>query len=260
MFLALVFGVPAVIGYVAFTPQSGERLARSLNGDVIVGLADDIQEVQGEALDAESVTRGAVAYPRFPHDVVGASYGVVPLAWEGRTDDDRGAQVDLAVTVHVAHEDGVGLFDAGRNSGSRTTCVRFVVHQFDPDGVADHDQIDCPEPLTAATPRPTPVASQRADLESGVLEVLNALPDGTQPPDVGPAVWAALGDDAAVDAEREEDVLVVAVQVLGTRDCVVAVRPDDEEAWRFTDFDRILLEPGELGCRAGLYLRPVTTH
>ncbi|MFC7878753.1 hypothetical protein [Isoptericola sp. NPDC057391] len=260
VFLALVFGIPAVIAYVAFTPQSGQRLARSLNGDVIDGIADDIQDVQGEVQDAESVAQGAVAHPRSPHDVVGTSYDVVPLAWEGRTDDDSGAQVDLAVTVHVAHQDGVAVFDAGRSSGSRTTCVRLVVHQFDPDGIADHDRIDCPEPIAAATPQPTPVASRRAHLETGVLEVLDALPDSAPPPDVGPAVWAALGDDAAVDAERHEKELVIAVQVLGTRDCVVAVRSDGEAAWRFTDFDRILLEPGELGCDADLYLRPVTTH
>jgi hypothetical protein len=29
---------------------------------------------------------------------------------------------------------------------------------------------------------------------------------------------------------------------------------------RYTDFDRILLEPGELGCVPSLYTSPVTTH
>ncbi|PUB25447.1 hypothetical protein C8K30_107193 [Promicromonospora sp. AC04] len=31
-------------------------------------------------------------------------------------------------------------------------------------------------------------------------------------------------------------------------------------AFRFSDFDRILLNRGEMGCSPQLYLNPVTTH
>ncbi|MGW8566797.1 hypothetical protein [Isoptericola sp. NPDC055881] len=40
----------------------------------------------------------------------------------------------------------------------------------------------------------------------------------------------------------------------------MAVRPDGGPTWRFTAFDRILLEPGEAGCSPSLYTAPVTTH
>ncbi|PJI93517.1 hypothetical protein [Luteimicrobium subarcticum] len=78
---------------------------------------------------------------------------------------------------------------------------------------------------------------------AGVAAVERVVPAGT-------LVQAELGDDA----------LVVTAGVPGTSECVVVVRPAQGKAFLFSDFDRILLAPGEGGCAPYLYLAPVTTH
>jgi hypothetical protein len=74
------------------------------------------------------------------------------------------------------------------------------------------------------------------------------------------AATAAFSEPVVVQAEQAENELVVTVAVPEARDCVVVVRPADGEPFQFSDFDRILLEPGEGGCGPYLYLRPIKTH
>ena len=74
------------------------------------------------------------------------------------------------------------------------------------------------------------------------------------------AVTAALPASVIVQAEQEPSALVVTAAAPEARDCVVVVKPADGDPYQFSDFDRILLEPGEGGCGPYLYLRPVKTH
>jgi hypothetical protein len=262
--LVVVLALAAVVVWavVTVTGRSGGGLADELAERVAIGIADDVEGSYAEPLDAERLAQQAVADPRLPSDPA-VDYDVVALAWEGDSGED-GAIVDVAIHVDVASWSDGAMFGERRDASSATQCWRLVVRAHQHDDVADHEQIDCPPGALAsgatAQPSPTPLPSLGPDAEQVVLGVLDALPDGATADDAETALAAAFDEFVDVRAERDGAELVATVGVLRSRDCVVGVRPDGEAAWRFSDFDRILLEPGELGCAPGLYLRPVITH
>jgi hypothetical protein len=151
------------------------------------------------------------------------------------------------------------VFAKDRTAGSSTTCWRLVVRAYRHTDTADHERIACPADLSPVPLEPTPQPSLGRDAERAVLEVLDGLPAGATADDATTALGSAF-PDADVRAVREGDELVATVGVVEARDCIIAIRPGGRPAWRFSDFDRILLEPGELGCDPNLYLHPVTTH
>jgi hypothetical protein len=263
--LLLVLAGIAVIWWVlwdAQRPADGDRVAEQLGERVAVGIADDVEPSFAEPLDAEKLALRAVTDPRVPDDVEGdvePEYDVVPLAFAGRSDADEGATIDLAVSVEVASWDSPGWFTKDRTAGSATTCWRLVVRAYRHTDTADHERIDCPPELSPVPLEPAPQPSLGPDAEQTVLQVLDGLPAGATADDATAALASAF-PEADVRAVRAGDELVAAVGVARARDCVVAVRQDGRAAWRFSDFDRILVEPGELGCDPNLYLHPVTTH
>jgi len=258
--VVFLLGAPLRSAVHVFAAEDGDLLAAGLSERVVAGIADDIEPSYDEPADAEAVVqRNAVQSPRLPTDVIGVTYDVLPVAWEGSSGDDAGARIDVAVTVDVAQIDSV-MGDPGRSQGDSTTCWRIVVRAPDPDDVADHRRIDCPDPLVPGSPAPSPMPSLGPDDAETVLRVLDDLPDGASPSDAEAALRVAFPAVDVVRAERSADELVAAVGIVDARDCVVGVRPDGEAAQRFIGFDRILIEPGELGCVPGLYLSPVTTH
>lgn len=240
--------------------SDGDRVARDLAERVAIGIADDIEPSFAEPLDAERLAQQAVTDPRLPPDP-DVDYDVVALGWEG-TSGEGGAVVDVAISVDVASWSDGQIFGTRREAGSATQCWRFVVRAHEHDDVADHERIDCPagRVLAGASPSPTPLPSLGPDAETVLLGVLDSLPAGADAEVAEDAITAAFGELVDVRAEREGAELVATVGVLRSRDCVVGVRPDGEAAWRFSDFDRVLLEPGEGGCAPYLYLHPVTTH
>lgn len=243
-----------------FVAENGEALAAELGERVATGIADDVEPSYDEPADADAIVqRSAIVSPRLPQDEDGVSYSVVALAWHGSSGDREGAVIDLAILVNVGQIDSV-MGDPGRDAGSSRSCWRFVVRTPDLDGVADHDRVDCPAKSAPAQPSPTPPASLGPEDGDEVRHVLDELPDGASPDDATAALRAAFPGVDVIRAEREADELVAAVGVTQARDCIVAVRPDGKPTWRFTDFDQILLEPGELGCTPSLYTAPVTTH
>ncbi|MFD6176048.1 MULTISPECIES: hypothetical protein [unclassified Isoptericola] len=244
----------------AFVADDGDALAAELGERIAIGIADDIEPSYDEPADAATIVqRRAVVSPRLPEDEVGVTFSVVPLAWEGASGDRDGALIDVAVSVEVAQIDSV-MGDAGRDSGSSTSCWRFAVRAPDPDDVADYDEVECPTDLSPAQPLPTTPPSLDVRASDEARRVLDELPDGASPEDAEAALRAVFPGVDVIRADRAKDELVAAVGVTEARDCIVAVRPDGGPTWRFTDFDRILLEPGELGCTPGLYTAPVTTH
>ncbi|MEL7977477.1 hypothetical protein AAG589_16560 [Isoptericola sp. F-RaC21] len=243
-----------------FVADDGEALAAELGERVAIGIADDVEPSYDEPADAAAIVqRRAIVSPRLPEVAAGVSISVVPLAWHGSSGDQEGALIDLAVSVDVAQIDSV-MGDAGRDAGSSRTCWRYAVRAPDPDDIADYDEVDCPGDLSPAQPSPTPLPSLGVEESDEVRQVLDELPDGAGPEDAEAALRAVFPGVDVVRAERAADELVAAVGVTQARDCIVAVRPDGGHTWRFTAFDKVLVEPGELGCTPSLYTVPVSTH
>ncbi|PFG44512.1 hypothetical protein ATJ88_3237 [Isoptericola jiangsuensis] len=266
--LVMLLALAAVVVWAAaaVTGRSGGGLADELAERVAIGIADDVEGSYAEPLDAERLVQMAVADPRRPPDPA-VDYDVVALAWEGDS-GEGGATVDVAIHVEVASWSDGAMFGERREASSTTQCWRFVVRAHEHDDVADHERFDCPQDVVRAgpsptdrpSPSPTPLPSLGPDAEAVVLTTLDGLPTGATAAAAESALAAAFDGFVDVRVERKGSELVAAVGVLRARDCVVGVRPDGEAAWRFSDFDRVLLEPGELGCVPWLYLSPVTTH
>jgi len=244
----------------ALGPADGDRYADELAERTAVGIADDVEQSFAEPLDAENLAQRAVRDPRLADDRGDAEYDIRLLGWEGSSGDDDGARIELSITVDVPSWSAGTVFGASRTAGSSTSCWRYVVRAAEHDDVADYARIDCPDDPVEATPDPTPLPSLDPDAEAALLAALDALADGTAASDAQLVLQTAFPDFVNVRTERAGGELVATVGVARSRDCIVGVRPDGEAAWRFSAFDRILIEPGELGCGPGLYLRPVTTH
>ncbi|MFC8732604.1 hypothetical protein ACFT5B_09115 [Luteimicrobium sp. NPDC057192] len=251
-----VVAVPVLVA-VSLRPADGDRVARDLADRVVVGIADDIA-TDGRTADADRLAQEAVTDPRVPTDVPDATYDVAPLAWSGRTDGEGGARVELVVAVDVPGESAQAIFGKERTAGSARACWRLVVRTGQ--DVADREPIPCPGGTPTATPSPTPLPTFPANAEKEVRAALDALPDDATAPAAQRALAARFAAPLSVRVERDGHELVAAVGLLSTRDCVVAVRHDDERARSFTGFDRVQLDPGEVGCAPSLYLAPVTTH
>ncbi|WP_402468552.1 hypothetical protein [Isoptericola aurantiacus] len=256
----VVAGIVVVLAVVLYlmlleqsTPDDGDGYADGQVREAVAELAADLEPRGAEPLDAENLAQRAQdASP-------GAA--VVVLGWEGDSGAEGGAVVEVAVQARTAAWSGSGLFSDSRTEGYSLSCWRFTVHARQYDGEASRDQIGCPDDLTTAPlPDPTPLPSLGPDAEAFVLGVLDELPDGTGPAAAEAALRGVFQEFVDVRTERDGDRLVAAVGVVRSRDCIVGVRPDGEPAWRFSDFRRIQLEPGEGGCEPGLYLRPITTH
>lgn len=253
--LALVVALFVWVYHQVSVPDDGDRIARDLGEQVATELADDV----GSPHVASAETLAARVLDE--NHAIGAAgaVDVVVLGWDGTSGDDEGARVDVAVSVRVPGHTGVGFFDPGQSGGSSTACWRLVVRAYQHDDAADRESLPCPADLVGVTPEPEPLPSLGPDDADTVLQVLDGLPAGATAGDATAALGSAF-PEADVRARREGRELVATVGVVRARDCVVAVRPDGEPAWRFSDFDRILLEPGEVGCDPNLYLYPVTTH
>ncbi|GAB3174955.1 hypothetical protein GCM10027059_47930 [Myceligenerans halotolerans] len=123
-----------------------------------------------------------------------------------------------------------------------------------------------PEPTAMPSPAsPDPTAPWNVESASStaneerLLEVLSeAGPDSEDA-----SVLAALEDvfpDHTVAARRDGNELVASVMGPGHRDCLVGVRVGNDKPFRYTDFPRVQLELGELGCGPLLYRSNVTAH
>ncbi|MEL7976423.1 hypothetical protein AAG589_11220 [Isoptericola sp. F-RaC21] len=252
--VVLVLAVPVVVLWAATRPIDGERVAQDHLNRIVEGLADDVNDLRdptGATSDPERVAAWIPDHVRLPDDVRDAEYVVAPVGW-GRDP----TSVDVVVRAEVPAESKATVFGRSRSAGTAESCWRLTVRVDR--RLADREQLECGEPRLSVEPVPVPSLGPYA--ESTVLQALNALAEGASAADAEAALGEHFSEPLTVRAEREERDLVVAVGAPGTRDCVVGVRPDGAPPWRFSDFDRILLEPGELGCVPSLYTSPVTTH
>ena len=241
------------------TPDDGDGYAEELVRRTAIGIADDVEGAYDEPLDAETLAQRAVQDPRLA-GAPAARYDIQVLGWQGSSGEADGARVDLRIAVDDPGWSSGAIFGDSRSAGRATGCWRLLVRAHEHDDTADLDELRCPDDVVAATPDPTPLPSLGPDAEAELLAAVDGLPADASADDAVRAVRAAFPEFVDVRAEREGAELVATVGVVRSRDCVVAVRPDGEQAWRFSDFRRIQLEPGEGGCTPGLYLHPVMTH
>lgn len=243
--------------YEVTVPDDGDLIARDRGEQIAVDIADDLEGYFADPVDAETLATRVLDDDRAP----GAweEVDIVLLGWDGASGDDGGARIDVAIAVRVPGAGGAGYFDPGRSAGSSTVCWRFVVFAYQHDDAADREWLRCPAELVAAAPDPDPQPSLGRDAGLTAVAVLDGLPAAATAEDVTAALRAAF-PVAEVRAVREGTEVVAAVGVARARHCVVVVRDDGEPTWQFSDFDKILIEPGELGCVPDLYLHPVVTH
>ncbi|MEU2199164.1 hypothetical protein [Isoptericola sp. NPDC019482] len=241
------------------TPDDGDGYAQELVERTAIGIADDVEGHFAEPLDAETLAQRAVQDPRLAGGPA-ARYDVQVLGWQGASGDPDGARVDLSIAVDVDGSSSDAIFGDSRSAGQATSCWHLLVRAHEYDDTADLEEFRCPDDMVAATPDPTPLPSLGPDAGQELLAVVDGLSEGASADDAERAVRGAFPAFVDVRTEREGDQLVATAGVVRSRDCVVAVRPDGEPAWQFSDFRRIQLEPGEGGCTPGLYLRPVMTH
>lgn len=251
--IAVVIGVLAVIVVgslafglllqAAFGPRDGDAIAR---GEVEAGAAA-IQAQLGywhEGTDAE--TLAARHFTSADGDVT-----VRPFAWEGETNHSGGATVDVRIRSAVSAESATGMLQPSRTAGSAEGCFRFSVRSTQD---VSYRRIDCPADETAL---PSPTATAEPELADDAEARLMAVLADTDAVALADDVRSAFSEpDVTTDvAITDSGELVAAVGVRQARDCIVLVRRADGAIERIS-FDRIQLEPGELGCSAALYTNP----
>lgn len=197
---------------------------------------------QTEATDAESI-----AATRFGS----ASTDVQPVGWSGSTELGDEAIIDIRIRSVVQAQTATAIFGSGNSAGTAERCYRFTLVLYTESRREELDCDDLPRSAAAPTAAPTPAlphdAAERieaallqSDSRNLAAELRNAFPD----------------TDVTVDTALTEDgELVAAVGIGSVRDCVVMVRDSGGVVLR-ASFDRIQLEPGELGCSVQLYTAP----
>jgi hypothetical protein len=188
------------------------------------------------------------------------------------------------VEVHAQLEKGVLVLAVGIPGrrecviGVRETGSAPVLYAGAPDGELAPGGSGCQPTLfwqnlltPMSTPEPEPIASPTPSRpwlldeattsanEKLLLGTLSDLPSGAGTEAARQAVAEAF-PDYTVEAYRRDDELVATVAGPTHRDCLIAVRAGDRDPIRFTDFLRISLEPGEIGCMPSLYWTDVTAH
>lgn len=282
--VVLVLPMVAVIGFGVYlaTPVSGDGVARERAKAEAVEIADELvvpHHNSNGVLDSEQLALYAVQHAA---DGLGAweaeDREITVLGWSGNTAESGGATVDLRVDIHVAHQPG-GLFGRDTSEGSAVRCWQLTVEYYEYDESAGVDEIDCPEtspdqapvpagvPTTTGEPAASPGPTRPWLLEDAttpaneerLLATLEELPAGADERAVREAVSDAF-PDYTVNTGTNGGEVVAAVAGPTHRDCLVAVRAGADAPFRFTDFRRVQLELGELGCTPSLYWSNMAAH
>ncbi|WP_240670224.1 hypothetical protein [Actinoplanes solisilvae] len=211
------------------------------------GVARDAAAKAAERLNKELGHRervrdaGTIAATEMPES--DEQVRITPVAWKGRTSGDEKATIDVRVVA------AVGNRDAATTEGDATICYRYTLQLY---RYTEYEEIDCPKigrppvPSAAAVLKLPPDAAKR--LETALFSAT--------PETLGSKVRAAFPQEGiGVDTITSEGTLVAAVGVAAERDCVVMIKTTDGRT-RQISYDRIWLEPGELGCRVTLYTSP----
>ncbi|MEV0001892.1 hypothetical protein AB0H28_06325 [Micromonospora sp. NPDC050980] len=171
------------------------------------------------------------------------------LAWSGRVFGDERATIDVRFVVSVPKRSAAGFGDSGHTAGTAARCYRYELRLY---RYTDYREIDCP---SGAAP-PPPTASPVPKLPDDGRQRLTAVLRTATPQTLAGAVRAAFPQEwITVDTVTHEGALVAAVGVPAERDCLLLVRTPAGRI-ETPGYDREWLEPGETGCKTGLYVTP----
>lgn len=171
------------------------------------------------------------------------------LAWSGRVFGDERATVDVRFVVSVPERSPVSFGDTGHSAGTATRCYRYELRLY---RYTSYQDIDCPSGAAPPPPSAAPVPQLPADGRKRLTAVLRKA----TPQTLAGAVRAAFPQEwITVDTVTHEGALVAAVGVPAERDCLLLVRTPAGRI-EAPGYDRVWLEPGETGCRTGLYVAP----
>jgi hypothetical protein len=172
-----------------------------------------------------------------------------PVAWWGRTAGSEEATIDVRFVVTVAEQEPISIGGSGHSAGEATRCWRYVLQLY---RYTSSHEIACP---SVATP-PVPTAAPIPKLPDDGRERLAAALRTATPDTLAGAVRAAFPEQhITVDTVTHDGALVAAVGVPAERDCILMIRTASG-AITSPGYDRIWLEPGELGCKTALYVSP----
>jgi hypothetical protein len=229
-------------------PLDGDEVAR----DRIESEAALLQKELGKITrtrNAETFAAGLIESEGAGWAPDGDSLQIEPVAWSGRTTGSERATIDVRFRATVVQRAPAGFGGRGTTAGSATTCVRYVLQLY---RYTIREQIDCPD---IAEP-PIPVPEVVPALPNGAWQRLDTVLLSATPDSLAADVRAAFpAEFITVDTVTHGGELVAAVGVPQERDCVLAVRLVDGTV-AHPGYDPIWLEPGELGCRVGLYTSP----
>ncbi|RKN45520.1 hypothetical protein D7223_17205 [Micromonospora endolithica] len=227
---------------------SGHRDGDSLAVDSAVAEAARLKDDLGyrdRPRDAEHIAATEVAQEGAGDGTVGREL----LAWSGRTAGSEQATIDVRFVAVVAARPGTSFGTRGHSAGRATRCYRYLLQLY---RYTSYDEIDCPSVTTPAPPRAAPIPK----LPDDGRERLTAALRTATPDTLAGAVRAAFpAEHITVDTTTHEGALVAAVGVPAERDCLLMVRTPDGKITS-PGYDRIWLEPGETGCKTGLYVSP----
>jgi hypothetical protein len=162
---------------------------------------------------------------------------LTPVAWSGRVSGDEQATIDVRFELPSP--------DPAVPAGA--ACYRYTLEMY---RYTTYRAVDCPEGAPPA-PSPSPPPTLPPDANARLAAVLKKA----TPETLASVVRAAFPEGVSVDTVTADGVLVAAVGIPAERDCVVVIRTPDGKT-KDVGYDRIWLEPGEMGCRTGLYTSP----
>ncbi|WFE36173.1 hypothetical protein [Micromonospora sp. WMMD975] len=170
------------------------------------------------------------------------------LAWSGRVYADELATIDVRF-VSLGEGPTARPGESSQPAGRTTRCYRYELRLY---RYTTYREIDCPPGAAPPPPSAAPVPALPADGRKRLTTVLRAATPAT----LAGAVRAAFPQEwITVDTVTHEGALVAAVGVPPERQCLLLVRTPAGKIEE-PGYDRIWLEPGETGCKTGLYVAP----
>jgi hypothetical protein len=234
--------VLAIVIVVSMQDKDGDDLAADQVEHVARALVDDLRGAR-DLTDAETVA-AEMFHSR--------SASVEPLTWSGSLGEGKGITIEARISAVVAESSSGELFAPHTSAGSAERCYRYTVSVSQD---AAYEEIPC----KGLTESAAPPSSNRPELPADAAERIEALlvATATGVADLVDALRAEFpGSQFTVEAvDTPAGERVVAVGVTPGSDCVLRVRLPDGEIVS-PSYDRIWLEPGELGCSAELYTAP----
>lgn len=238
--------VVALVGCASSSGADGDALAQD-SADAVS------RQIASHSDNTTEVTLLEMVDYWIPAETVYVGQGaatVEPLAWSGAIGSESTATIDVRIDVVVDAHSSSQIFGPSNSAGAATRCYRLVWGRYDP---ASRTEIACPDTPAPARPTPEPRPELTDDDRVTVSNIVAATSDRA---DIESALHEAFPQQyIRIETATVGDEVVVALGIPRERDCILVVRDGGGEIG-FPSYDRIWLEPGELGCSTALYTSP----